>query len=53
MRKKKMAGIVLAILLLVSFVCVFAADLIQRDHGNIDVSMGVLETDVGDLSYKL
>jgi len=53
MRKKKMAGIVLAILLLVSFVCVFAADLIQRDHGNIDVSMGVLETDIGDLSYKL
>jgi len=53
MRKIKIAVVTLAILLLVSFVCVFAADRIQRNFGNVDVSMGVLETNVGDLSYKL
>ena len=33
--------------------CMMAAHGIQTDHGNVAVSEGVIETDVGDLTYKL
>lgn len=50
--KRKRAAAVLAALLVVLFVCMFAADGIQRG-GSIAVTEGWIETDVGDLMYKL
>lgn len=43
----------MAALLVVLFVCMFAADGIQRGGGSIAVTEGWIETDVGDLMYKL
>lgn len=52
--KRKRAVAVLAALLVVLFVCMFAADGIQRGGGgSIAVTEGWIETDVGDLMYKL
>lgn len=51
--KRKRAAAVLAALLVVLFVCMFAADGIQRGGGSIAVTEGWIETDVGDLMYKL
>lgn len=50
--KRKRAAAVLAALLVVLFVCMFAADGIQLG-GSIAVTEGWIETDVGDLMYKL
>ncbi|MBQ3104479.1 MAG: hypothetical protein IJC59_01300 [Lachnospiraceae bacterium] len=50
-RKKPM--LLLAVLLIVATVCMFAADRIQRDGGNIRVSYGRIETEAGDMTYKL
>ena len=50
-RKKAVA--VLAVLLVIVFGCMVAADSIQRGNGSIDVTEGWIETDVGNLMYKL
>lgn len=47
------AASVLALLLVAVFVCMFAADAIQRGNGTIDVTEGWIQTDVGNLMYKL
>ena len=49
----KKAGVVLAILLVIIFLCMFLANCIQTVGGKVDVSMGVIETDLGNLTYKL
>lgn len=41
------------ILVLMAFGCLTIAHGIQTDHGNIAVSRGAFETDVGTLTYKL
>lgn len=43
----------LLVLVIVIFGCMGAAHYIQTDGGNIQVSTGVIVTDVGDLTYKL
>lgn len=50
---RKKAAVVLAALLVVLFGCMIAADSIQRGGGSIDVTEGWIETDVGNLMYKL
>lgn len=49
----KWSLILLALLLAAVFGCMTAAHQIQTNGGTVDVSLGVLETDVGDLTYKL
>ena len=49
----KKSAVVLAILLIAVFVCMITADSIQTGGGKVDVSMGVIETELGDLTYKL
>ena len=51
--KRAKSAIVLALLLAAVFGCMIAADGIQRDGGSIDVTEGWIETDVGNLMYKL
>lgn len=50
---RKKACAVLAVLLAVIMLCMYSADSIQRGGGTIDVTEGWIETDVGDLAYKL
>ncbi len=52
-KTRKTAAAAMAILLIAVFVCMFAADAIQRGNGTIDVTEGWIETDVGNLMYKL
>lgn len=49
----KKSFLVLAVLLLVIFCSMTAAGKIQTGNGKVDVTEGWIETDVGDLSYKL
>ncbi len=49
----KKSAAALAILLAAIFVCMIVANGIQTDGGNVQVSSGVIETDVGQLTYKL
>lgn len=44
---------ILLALVLAIFGCMFIAHGIQTDHGSISVSEGTIETNVGDLTYKL
>ena len=54
MRKQgKKYGIILAVLLIASFACMYIADMLQRDFGGIDIQMGCIETEQGELTYKL
>ena len=50
---RKKAALALVLLLAIVFGCMFAADRIQRGNGTIAVMEGWIETDVGDLMYKL
>lgn len=50
-RKKSL--ILLVILLVAVFVCMTFADLIQRGNGSVVITEGIIESDVGDLAYKL
>ena len=43
----------LMILILIIFGCMDVSNRIQTDHGNVDVSKGVLETEFGALTFKL
>ena len=51
--KGKRALIALLVLVAGIFGCMALAHDVQTGHGSIDVSTGVIETDVGDLTYKL
>lgn len=50
---RKNAAIALVLLLAIVFGCMFAADRIQRGNGTVAVTEGWIETDVGNLLYKL
>ena len=50
---RKKAALALVLLLAIVFGCMFAADRIQRGNGTIAVTEGWIETDVGNLMYKL
>ena len=50
---RKRAFAILLCLVLILFGCMSIANGIQTDHGAVSVSRGILETDVGNLSYKL
>ena len=52
-KNKKQPILIICVLLIAAFACMFAADLLQRDFGNVNVSLGVIETEIGDLTYKL
>ena len=45
--------ILLMVLLLLLFGCMCIANGIQTDHGRVDVAYGNIETDVGDITFKL
>ena len=49
---KRSLALLLALILAV-FGCMYIADGIQTDHGSITVSQGVLDTEAGELTYKL
>ena len=49
----KKSFLVLFVLLLVIFSCMIAADKIQTGNGRIEVTEGWIETDIGNLKYKL
>ena len=49
----KKYGILLALLLILALAFLFFANGIQTDHGKITVTEGMIETDVGNLGYKL
>lgn len=49
---KRPLAVLLALILGV-FGCMCVAHGIQTDHGSVDVSEGVIDTNVGDLTYKL
>ncbi|MBP5224836.1 MAG: hypothetical protein J6Z38_04565 [Lachnospiraceae bacterium] len=54
MKKLSIPALILCVLMLAgTFACLFFADRIQRDNGNIEISTGVIESDAGDLAYKL
>lgn len=54
MKKNRTKAIVaLTVFLVAIFGCMFAADRIQTGNGSIDVTEGWIETDVGNLFYKL
>ena len=46
--KQKKWGILFCVLLMVAFVCMFAADKIQTDGGKVVVSEGNIESEEGD-----
>ena len=50
---RRNAAVALVLLLAIVFGCMFAADRIQRGNGTIAVTEGWIETDVGNLMYKL
>lgn len=50
---RRNAAVALVLLLAIVFGCMFAADRIQRGGGTIAVTEGWMETDVGNLLYKL
>lgn len=54
MKKNRTKAIIaLAVFLAAIFGCMFAADRIQTGSDSIDVTEGWIETDVGNLFYKL
>ena len=51
--RQKLATVFTVLFLVVSMVCMFMANGIQRDHGNIKISEGKIQTDAGKITYKL
>ena len=51
--KRTLYAALLAALLAAALLCMFLADSIQQDHGQVEVTEGVIETELGDLTYKL
>ena len=52
-RNPKKSFISLIICLLLMFGCMFFADNIQTDGGNVNLAEGVINTELGNLTYKL
>ena len=52
-KTQKRSLIALVLLIAAVFVCMFFADRIQTNFGAVEVTEGIIETDVGDLAYKL
>ena len=50
---RKKSTIVLALLIAAIFVCMTFANSIQTNGGTISVTEGVIESDIGDIAYKL
>lgn len=50
---RKKYALCTALLLLAAFLCMFLASSIQTDGGNVEISTGVLESEYGDLCFKL
>ena len=50
---RKRAAVLLVILIAAVFICMAFADRAQRDGGRVAVTEGILETDAGDITYKL
>ena len=53
MQKKQKSALFLAILILLATLCMFLANSIQKDHGNIQITDGKITTDLGEIAYKL
>ena len=53
MNRKLKALLALLVILPLLFGCMALANSIQTDRGNVDVSMGTIETEYGDLTFKL
>ena len=51
--KTRKSIIALIILLCVCFASLFVADKIQKDNGNVDIIMGEIEVEDGEIAYKL
>ncbi|MBQ1827009.1 MAG: hypothetical protein II126_03460, partial [Erysipelotrichaceae bacterium] len=51
--KKRSSLIIFLVLILLSAGCMFAADRIQRDNGNIEITDGKIDVEGGYLTYKL
>ncbi len=51
--KLKKNLIALLVLVCICFASMFCADLFQRDFGKIDIETGTIETELGDIYYKL
>lgn len=52
-KTRKTAGILLAVLLAAVFCCMAIADRIQTAGGTVEITQGVIDTNVGDITYKL
>ena len=51
--RQKLATVFTVLFLVASMICMFMANGIQRDHGNIKISEGKIQTDAGKITYKL
>ncbi len=49
----KKSAVLLAVLLAAVFVCMLFANMIQTDKGRVSVELGVIDTELGELCYKL
>lgn len=47
------AAISWALMIVIAFCCMFCADRIQRDMGNVRIEMGTIEMPEGEIAYKL
>jgi len=52
-KNRKKSAIVLVLLIAAVFICMFFADRIQRDGGSIEITEGFIESDAGNLAYKM
>lgn len=51
--KRIRLAILLFVLLAVAMICMAIADNIQRDGGRVEITEGVIETELGNMTYKL
>ena len=51
--KNKKSLITLIVLVAVCIACLFGANQIQHDSGNVVIETGAIKTDLGDITYKL
>ncbi len=52
-KKNRKSLVILTVLLVAAFICMMFANQIQTDGGRVQVSEGRMETNVGDMTYKL
>ncbi len=53
MKSRKKSIIALALLITTVLICMLFADIVQCDFGNVEVTMGTIETEDGTITYKL